>query len=362
MSSDLLIISPLFYGHAGGASVYYRLLANSLMERNFSVSIISEKSEGDFDGEYIGLFPAWAGKDRRLIRDYISYFYQNIQYFRISSVIKKVAPKTVLVHSSFFNHPGLFRIILKAIIKKNPHLHYVADVRDRLLPARRIKELDIFDSIIACSENVKNHLRQNGISEKKIVLIPVIQEQIELQKKQLIKTLKNYNLNGIKYILYVGAVKEDKAVDILLESFLKHVRGIRPDVDLVLIGLMKTENLRLKALIKSEGIHYLGNLSRDETLAVMKAASLCVNLSPNEGMPRVSLEAIALKKSVILPPNIPEFIEFCSSDIVESRDIRIIGQKIREKINKEHVTSYPIENHYPNKVLPMYENTLELKN
>lgn len=358
---DMTILSPLFFGDASGAAVYYSLLARHMLGKGMGVSVISDKEVGEFSGLYHPLFPRRCGQEKQFIRDLLAYATQNIDYLRISALVKHDAPRSLLVHSSFYNHPGLFPAVMRNLKKRMHGCHFVADVRDRLLPNKRVAELNIYDNIIACSENVARHLMVNGVSDGRITGIPVIQEKLKIESNAARAFLASNGLNNRPYILYVGLVKEAKGVGLLMDAYLRHVRSRMPDVALVICGLMKSTDSRLKASLKDEkGVLYLGARSRAEVLQLMWGASVCVNLSPNEGMPRSSLEALALKRPVILPPNVPEFSNYCPDFVVNSRKSSDVAGKIIQVLESGVVANYPVELHYPENVFPAYMNALEL--
>jgi len=358
----ILVITPIFFGDVGGAAVYYKLLAGLLTKIcNASVGIISERSACRDYVQYYGIFPTWAGRDRRLIRDLFYYSLQNISYFGIFSVCYKEQPNIVLIHSSFFNHPGIFGIIFRLLKKLFPKTMFVADVRDRLLPQKKIGLLNRFDWVVSCSENVYAHLLSGGIKHNKVSVIPVLQEKIDVQsvRDKFDSLCKSYNLNGRQYIIYVGAVKEDKAVDILLEAYVDIVRPKFPDIDFVLVGLNKFRSQKAASMLEVDGVVYLGNLPREHSLALMCGADLCVNISPNEGMPRVSLEAIALNRPSLLPPNVPEFTDLCPEYVVPVLSAPAVARRICELLESPSVPDYPIANHYPEAILSKYDQVFK---
>lgn len=358
---DLLIITPIYFRDAGGASIYYRMLVKMLTQSGSTISIVSDKETGTFSGRFYNIFPKRAARNRTVLKDYLSYGYQNLLYPHILAVINRERPETVLIHSSFHNTPGLFSIVFAIIRKLNPGVRYVADVRDRLLPPGKVKSLDRYDSIIACSENVKKHLVNNGLNIKKIELVPVLQEPIIISDEEIRITADFFQLSNKKYIIYVGAVKEEKAVDLLLRAYIDYIRPLIPELEFVIVGLLKTNSSKVKTLLKVEGVRYIGSLERQQTLALMKGAVLCVNISPCEGMPRVSLEALALRRPTLLPPNVPEFMFHCPDFVMNSQDPNKISNKIIDMIQNHRVPNYPIEQHFPEQVLPHYVRILGIQ-
>jgi len=360
--SNIIIITPIFIGSGTGAATYYHLLAEELQQNGINLTVISEQTKLSLnfkDSEYIGLFPTRSGKQKQIIKDIIGYAWQNVQYLRLPNLIQERQPNAVLVHTSFYNFPGIFPQVMKrAISQKQPKPKYIADVRDVLLPLKQIKYLSQYDQVIACSENVRDRLISGGLNREKITYIPIPQESISVNSVEVDQLLKQLGLEQTPYIFYAGMIKEIKAVDLLLEAFTRFVTPKIPEVKLVLAGYVKTTNPRLLKLLEADNVCYLGNRNRSEILNLMAGASLCVNLSPNEGMPRSCLEALALKRPVLLPPNIPEYMRYCPDFVVNSRDPKVIGEQIIKALSKPEIPAYPIEQHLPETVIKQYEIAL----
>lgn len=360
--SNVVLITPIYQKQVGGAAIYYQRLTQSLGECGVSVSVITDSVSGDAPGlRRYGIFPKWASSERNLVRDVVSYAYQNITYYRISGILRRESPQAVLVHSSFHNHPGVFALAMARARRACPTATFVADVRDRLLPPRKIAQLKRYDTVIACSGNVRDHLIASGLPADRIREIPVIQERLQISDTAAGEALTKYGLEGRKYILYVGAIKEDKAVDKLLMAFIDHVAPIHPDHILVLAGLLKSNAVELNRLMRTDKVRYIGNVDRADALALMKGANVCVNVSPNEGMPRASLEALALGRPVVLPPNVPEFVQYCERYVATDLDPKCIAEKMTAAIIGGKAADYPVDRHYPESVLEAYLEVLGIR-
>ncbi|QDZ40714.1 glycosyltransferase family 4 protein [Euhalothece natronophila Z-M001] len=361
-SYKVIIITPILFGSGTGAATYYYLLAEGLQHQGIDLTIISEKANLpiNFDnGEYLGLFPSRTGKKKQLIRDLIGYAWQNLQYLKLPSIVQKKQSNAVLVHTSFYNLPGIFPQVMKrAIAQKQSKQKYIADVRDVLLPLKQVKYLSQYDQVIACSENVRQLLISGGLNQEKITYIPIPQETISVNSVEVENLLTELGLDQTPYIFYAGMIKEIKAIDLLLETFTQFVHPKQPDIKLVLAGYIKTTNPKILNLLQSENVHYVGNRNRKDILNLMAGASLCINLSPNESIGRSSLEALALKRPTLLPPNIPEFMCHCPDFVVSSRDPQVIAEQIIDTLSKQKIPTYPIEQHLPEKVIQQYHTIL----
>lgn len=356
----LTICTPVFWGDGSGAASYYQLLTKECLALGWIVSVIGDQEAAthDLNLNYFPLFPVRCLRDRQFLRDRLAYLRQNLAYLKIGNILSKRSSQSTLIHSSFYNHPGLFPQVMKRVMQRNPNINFIADVRDALMPVRAVPVLNDYRHVIACSENVAAHLCENGVEPDRIVKIPVIQERLQVNDDLSASVLVELGIDGRAYIFFGGLIKEEKAVDILLEAYLQYVRPARRGMLLVVAGLMKTSNGRIREMLAQEGVLYVGNRSRDEVLALMSGAALCVNLSPNEGMPRSCLEALALGRPVALPPNVPEFARYCGDFVVADRSPSAVAARLLEIMDAGVTVGYPIERHYPEAVLPIYKQLL----
>lgn len=352
MNNRVLIITPLYFGDASGASVYYQKLNSSLKKHGKATLIISEQIRNHPDW-YYPLFPRRAGENKDGVRDYKNYALQNLLYIKMLYIVFKWQPSTVLIHSSFFNFPGIFGINFRLMKFIFPKINWIADVRDRLIKEAGARYLKDFDSIIACSKNVFNHIDRYTLGNSRLRLIPIIQNKFESSLSPLPREI-NGKVLPEKFILYVGAVKEEKNVHILIDTYLHYIKKQIPDYHLVIAGLIKTNNSSLISALNSEGIQYIGNTSHNETLSLIANSSLCVNLSPCEGMPRFSLESLSMQIPTVLPPNIPEFDQYCPDNVCNTQDPAAISKLCLKLIHESKPNRYPIEQHYEEHTIKQY--------
>lgn len=354
----LLIITPIFYPTAGGASTYYRLLTQGLLANGIvdQIAVITERLPGqprrefsDLCGvEVIRIFPHRAGGRMSKVSQYIRYGIQNLLYAYLPGLIRQVQPDVVLVHSSLHNHFNLLTPALRRIAKRVP---LIADVRDHLLPVKRFNQLEPYREIIACSLNVLHHISENDSLKGRIRHIPVIQEDLGLRENAA-GSLKRYGLNGVSYLLFAGLIKPDKGVNLLLDAY-KILCSRGRTEELVLVGQAKDSKL-IATASAIPGVRCLGPLPRVELLDLMSRTRLVVNLSGSEGMPRTSLEAIALGVQVALPAGIPEFEEHCQENVIHSRDPDVVADEIERLLDSTAIPDYPVSEHRVDRVCRLY--------
>lgn len=361
LKKKVLIITPIFFGSGTGAATYYSLLAESLVSCDFEPIIISEKTyspQNHQNYQYFGIFPIRTGKNKNIFKDIFVYAIQNLAYLRIPLIVNKIQPDIIIIHTSFYNLPGIFPWMIKAISKSSKNRCLIADVRDVLFPISQGHHLQDFDTVIACSKNVLNLLHSCNINQTKIHHICIPQEKLEIDSNYKEILLSDLSLVGKKFIFYSGMLKELKAVDLLLKAFVDFIHPQEPNIVLVLAGYLKTNHPFILQHLHSDNVLYIGNRSRKDIIHLMASARVCVNLSPNESISRSSLEALALRRPVLLPPNIPEYQDCCSEFVVATKDPQEIAMKILQLVHTGEVATYPVEQHLPEKVMHNYLEVL----
>jgi glycosyltransferase involved in cell wall biosynthesis len=360
----LLIITPIFSPSLGGAAIYYDLLIQGLIERGIvnRVTVITERSkERDrydinkrADVEVVGLFPFRASGQFGKLSQYFRYGLQNLLYISIPKLIHERQPDVVLVHSSFHNYFNVINLVVRYISRKIP---VIGDVRDHQLPVHRLGQLVHYHSLIACSQNVLEHVRKDNKLADRVVHIPVVQEQLASDRSKSDQTMNKYKLIRNSYLLFAGLIKTNKGVDTLLAAYrILCSRGFSGS--LVLVGLARDKRLLERAL-RIPGVVHLGQVVRGELLDLMACSKMVINLSASESIGRTSLEALALGVDVLLPHGIPEYEFHCPESVVSSSDAKIVATQIEDLLARTTKCIYPIEQHAPDAVMKKYEILFE---
>lgn len=108
-------------------------------------------------------------------------------------------------------------------------------------------------------------------------------------------------LPGSVVITYVGRIVKDKGIGELVEAF-EIVRQQCPEAELLVVGEPDPGNpsrltAREMALLRRPGVRLAGR--RDDIAAILLATDVFANPSYREGIPRSTLEAMAMKKPVV---------------------------------------------------------------
>lgn len=361
----LLIVTPIFPPAAGGASTYYGTLSKALIQRGQVVGnivILTEKMPGrprresQMGGRLIvhRCFPHRAGKAREGWRQYIKYAYQNLQYLRMGALIKQHGVDLVLVHTGFHNNINLMHLTISAL-RRCFRCVWIGDVRDHLLPKKRLAELEVYDRLIACSDNVLSHLKLDSSLQEKISKIPVILDHpVPANPERIDALIGPFGLIGKRYIVSIGLVKAQKGAGLLCKAF-EILAEVHPDLHLVLVGYPKERKEILAQMTKHSRIHCLGGLDRTDALGVLSRACMSVSLSLSEGMPRNCLEAMAMGKQVALPPDIPEFMRYCPEHVVCEKEPLSVSKRLADILSMGVLPSYPLLHHSIENVLGRYE-------
>ena len=308
MLTKMLIITPIYQRPGSGASTYYNLLYKWLDEHDYRCEIISEWPPSR-TVKY-GIWPVRSGRAKSWLRDICLYGVQNILYLLLPAILLWERPKKIIVHSSFFNNPNTLILVIGVFLffQRKFAKSFVIDCRDSGFSKLCIKFLNYFSvQFIACSLNVESALIEAGADKELVQYIPIPHQGGPEKKEFRDEILAKFNLKSRQYVAYAGLIKTEKKVDVLVQAFKKYRKMGGKIPVLVLAGLMKDSGALRDSILSDPCIRHIGNLSPKEVRGLYRGSALAINVSPIEGMPRSSLEAITQEVPVILPPNVPEF-------------------------------------------------------
>lgn len=363
----LVIVTPIFPPATGGAATYYRLLCDALIQRQMveHITVVTEAfpqqpaSQNLNDGRLhiLRIFPHRAGGTTSKARQYWLYALQNLQYLTLPRIVDTAAADVVLIHSSFHNQLNLLHMILPSL-KRRARL--IADIRDHQMPRANFGQMKSYSRIVACSHSVMSHLATDPTLASNAKYIPIPQEPLTPPSAEACSIMDERTaLTNKAFILFAGLIKQDKGIDLLLDAY-EILRTQMSDApDLVLVGIGKDKALVARANQMS-GVRHLGPMNRQDLLTLLYRASLVVNLSSSEGMPRICLEAMALNRPVILPRHIPEFEQQAPDSVAASDDNPdVIAAQMRDTLVLEKKALYRIDQHHIDNVVGEYESLLQ---
>lgn len=276
------------------------------------------------------------------------------------SVVKRINPD--IIHSQSIMRTGLSSLLIKKL-NKTPYVVYCrgGDVYDEWLFKDAITNL-VFsnaDALIALTEDMKKKMCETV--PRQVAVIPNGVEVSRFNSLAPADAITRLNLNGLKPIIFVGRLHEEKGVKYLIEA-MQHVRNKCPDAILMIVG-DGPERDTLKELTSSLGldgcIRYCGNIANKDVPLYLRASDIFVLPSLSEGFPVTVLEAMAAGLPIISTriTGLPEIVkDSINGFLVRPKDPIALGEKIvtlledsslREKIsgnNIERVKDYSWDN------------------
>lgn len=157
---------------------------------------------------------------------------------------------------------------------------------------------------------------------------------------------------GIKrpYLAFVGQLLKRKSIDEVLDAFAEFGRE-HTEYQLVLAGRNMMGAPIERKIDQIPNITYLGAVTHEQAIALMQGAEIILQPSRNEGLPRASLEALALGKKVLLPPCVPELIEGNEAFTVAEITSEAIREAIRRILHEPGTPKYDLSRHNPDRSL-----------
>lgn len=348
-----LIVTPLLPPAPGGGGIYTELLAKGLTEGGWCKKVViateafpgqpsrSMSRSGDIDVRRI--YPYRAGASRKTIGSYWRYLIQNFQLLGLPRLIRREAIDVVLFHASFLYNPGISAQMVRWAASSSK-VRWVADVRDPCLPVERFSVLYPFHALIACSENVLQHLSADKRLAAKVHLVPIPASVTPPSLDLRASVLARFRLKARSYVLSLGGVVSAKGVDDAIAA-VRRARRTDPSVFLVVVGKDRDRNTRHTEAEREGILKYLGILDHETCLALAVDSIVVLNLSRADGMPRASLEPLLAGAPILVAPGIPEFERCCPDAVVEPADHDEVARRILELRANRIVPRYDTANH-----------------
>jgi glycosyltransferase involved in cell wall biosynthesis len=161
--------------------------------------------------------------------------------------------------------------------------------------------LNLSDSVIAVSSDVKGAMRREGVKEEKLFLLP---NAIDLERLDGLQ-LENERLReelGVCGCVLVGSIShliERKGINYLVEAASIVLSEI-PNVKFLIVGEGE-ERERLEWLASSLGVResFVFTGFRKDIPQLLSILDIVVIPSISEGLPIVALEAMAMRKPIV---------------------------------------------------------------
>lgn len=173
------------------------------------------------------------------------------------------------------------------------------------------------DKVRCVSKALIEQAKKAGIPEGKLALVPsrcdVKKFDPDDWRQEGEKLREELGLTDKKVLVFVGTLSVHKGVAYLIEALPK-VAEIHPDVCLLIIGSgdLEEELKRLSRDLKvADMILFLGRIPHEQVPAYLATADIFILPSLDEGMPRVVMEAMAMKLPMVASSvgGVPELIK-----------------------------------------------------
>lgn len=249
------------------------------------------------------------------------------------------APANVMPLS--YNRPTVVTIHDLAIYE-HPEWFPSQIASTRLLVPQTIKKAA---ALIAVSQATKNDLLNLfTVTPKKVTVIPEAADTELLQlRDRTTDVRKAYGLPK-RYILYVGTIEPRKSLTTLIQAWQRlihlHPEAIR-DTALVIAGgagYRGSEVLELITMLNAKSINYIGYVSHNHKVKLMKEATAFVFPTRYEGFGLPVLEAMQLGTPVISTniSSIPE-VAGTAALLCEPENVEALAEAIRRVLTRPAV-------------------------
>lgn len=358
----LLVVTPVMPPAPGGGSIYTAslcraLIAQDLVER---VVVITEKhpetpateqSEGG-RCRIERVFPFRAGASKKGLRAYFNYVAQNQRFGVIREAIDREGAGVALIHSSLHNNPNLLHRQVHRL-RRTSSVALIADVRDPRLPEAHFSQLYDYDAVIACSESVVSHLKKDARIAEKLRLIPVPIHVEVPSRAEIDEVLRQFGLGHKRYLLSTNGFTKVKGLVETL-NVARRLKERHPGIELVVAGRRRQWDAEVAELCAAGIVRYAGILKHRTVLCLSAGALANINLSRVEGMPRTTLETLAVGGSALVSRGIPEFDDADSAIVVDPTDTEAVMDAVAELRAGKRVPTYDITRHFMPNVVSRY--------
>jgi len=337
-----LIITPLYPPAVGGAATYYSQIAVELIQRQEirALTILTERYSGQPRIHQAGKLTILRLLPTRIAQPQRAYPIHAATYILTQGWFASRLPKLVrgrdidLVHFHTRYASGLFPASIRRC-----GVPAVADLRDKLVEPTKL--VGMADRLICCCEGVYQFALAGGFPPDRADLVPLsFTPPTPPTSAQIQQVRDTYGIGDAPYLLFVGDVNENKGVLDLLQAY-SQWRSKHSDVGLVIVGVNRMGRMFQNQVDATQGATYLSGQPRKTVLTLMAGAEMVVLPSRSEGLPRVILEAIALGRKVVAPPNIPEFDRHIPDFILPQVDVTTLVETLERVWHLDHTPSFP---------------------
>jgi glycosyltransferase involved in cell wall biosynthesis len=359
----ILLVTPLFFPSLSGASVYFDTLSQAIVRRQPTARVViltralagAARRERRGAVQVLRLLPA-AGPPGTLRGGRIGAALTALTILLVSLALRS----DVVHYHTLASYRGLHRL---APLFRAP---LVGDMRD-LAVQHEGASLAYYRhcrKLICAAQNIREFLLARGLPAPWVVHIPIpFAPPVPAPPARVATARARYGIApDTAYALFVGAIMPAKGVVELLAGMRLVWRRL-PALHLVLAGPLTPDGDALfaggfRTHVSGESrLHYLGPVPHEDIGLLLQDADLFILPSRSEGLPRSGLEAIALGRSAILPPGVPEFVAACPEAVLDAITPEAIAAKIEQTWRAGRPPTYPLDRHDPDRIAAL---TLEV--
>ena len=351
---EILYLTRLFKPFTGGAATEYDFYFKNLikMKKINSIDILSCRNNAkpaveSFNANYtyrsIIDFHKYNQKLKKILFFILSFLSSLFTYLNFY-IIKGKKYDIIQIHSDFLFLKGGKYLNYSIYIFKFLAKRSVLDIKD--LSSYPKKDIG-FDNYLVNSLNTYNCIKK-FIPKEKISLI---------YSPLIIKNLKSIKpIYG--NILYLGSISKQKGINELLSA----MTLIIDDYPEVILNLYGEEFFKFNY---KKNTRYHGPVSHGRALRLIKKCEILVLPSFSESLPRVALEAMYLKKKILISRCAPELNEILNNKfLIKNINKNEIANKLINllKLKKKSAYNYDFNRHKDKIIIQqfysLYENLL----
>jgi len=358
-----LILTPLYPPAVGGAAIYFDGIVNRLTQYDEIeiLFVLTEQMSGQpctLSRDKVRLLrwlPNRISNGRKPLSIHLAAYI--LTQLRLASLLPRLRHR-YQIHLIHFHTRYRGRLFYNTL--RRARVPIIADLRDKMTDPAAL--VGVADRLLCCGEGVQQFAIARGFPAERTVLIPAALDlPVPQPQGEILSVRHRYNLE-VPYLLFVGDITTNKGVYDLLNAY-ERWQTSHPDFHLVLIGINREGKRFLDRLQQTKRVIYLGHVPYSDALALIQGAEVVILPSRSEGLPTVILEAIALGRKVICPPNIPEFIRHCPAFVLSEVTPEAIASKLSQVLDSNALPHYPLEVHKLERVvlqlLHIYRQVLE---
>jgi glycosyltransferase involved in cell wall biosynthesis len=341
----ILLLTPLYPPAIGGAAIYFADIVPLLEEAPEieQLVLLTEQMPGEPKEATTGkltvlrLLPTRVSRERPYPIHALTYM-QTQRWFprKLARLVKECQIDLVHFHTRYRG-----KLAYRALAKLP--VPVLADLRDKMSDPAALARCS--QHLLCCAQGVKDFAIGGGYPVGRLTHIPIpFVTPVPLPQTVLQAALNHFGLGERPFLFYAGDMTMNKGVFALLDAFEQWQVG-HPGIDLVLAGMNREGRPFAGRVEQVPQVHFLSHIPHAQALALMQASEMVLLPSRSEGLPLTILEAVALGKKVLCPPNIPEFDTHLPDFVLPEVTIEAILASLNAIWHNPALPGYPLDNH-----------------